>query len=131
MQLAAKKTGDKAGEATRSPASYLDDRMEDGEFRVDRSIYLDDALFDQEMKPLGITRSQWWVLAQLSRSLGTEGAEAGMAQTKLARILDMGKAPMTGLIDRLEASGVDKDYRGREKASDHAPTWVQLRAAEA
>jgi exodeoxyribonuclease-3 len=33
--------------------------------------------------------------------------------------------------DRLEASGVDKDYRGREKASDHAPTWVQLRAAEA
>lgn len=62
-------------------------------------------LFDQEMKPLGITRSQWWVLAQLSRSLGTEDAQAGMPQTKLARILDMGKAPMTGLIDRLEASG--------------------------
>ena len=28
--------------------------------------------------------------------------------------------------DRLTASGVDKDYRGREKASDHAPTWVML-----
>ncbi len=29
--------------------------------------------------------------------------------------------------DRLIASGVDKDHRGREKASDHAPTWVELR----
>jgi exodeoxyribonuclease-3 len=31
------------------------------------------------------------------------------------------------LADRLIAAGVDKDYRGREKASDHAPVWVQLR----
>ncbi len=29
--------------------------------------------------------------------------------------------------DRLEAVGVDKDHRGREKASDHAPVWVKLR----
>lgn len=29
--------------------------------------------------------------------------------------------------DRLMGAGVDKDYRGREKASDHAPTWVLLR----
>ena len=29
---------------------------------------------------------------------------------------------------RLLDAGVDKDYRGREKASDHAPTWVQLKA---
>jgi len=28
--------------------------------------------------------------------------------------------------DRLEASGVDKEHRGREKASDHAPVWVRL-----
>jgi exodeoxyribonuclease-3 len=28
--------------------------------------------------------------------------------------------------DRLLASGVDKAHRGREKASDHAPTWVEL-----
>jgi exodeoxyribonuclease-3 len=28
--------------------------------------------------------------------------------------------------DRLRDAGVDKDYRGREKASDHAPTWVRL-----
>ncbi len=29
--------------------------------------------------------------------------------------------------DRLEACGVDKAHRGREKASDHAPVWVRLR----
>jgi exodeoxyribonuclease-3 len=28
--------------------------------------------------------------------------------------------------DRLSAAGVEKDYRGREKASDHAPVWVEL-----
>jgi len=30
--------------------------------------------------------------------------------------------------DRLLDAGVDRDYRGREKASDHAPTWVTLAA---
>jgi len=29
--------------------------------------------------------------------------------------------------DRLADAGVDRDYRGRERASDHAPTWVVLR----
>ena len=31
------------------------------------------------------------------------------------------------LADRLVASGVDKEYRGRERASDHTPVWVELR----
>ena len=30
------------------------------------------------------------------------------------------------LADRLKACGVDKEYRGREKASDHAPVWIEL-----
>lgn len=29
--------------------------------------------------------------------------------------------------DRFVDAGVDKEYRGRERASDHAPTWVRLR----
>ncbi len=29
--------------------------------------------------------------------------------------------------DRLLDAGVDKDTRGKEKASDHAPTWITLR----
>ena len=27
---------------------------------------------------------------------------------------------------RLSATGVDRDHRGREKPSDHAPVWVEL-----
>lgn len=30
------------------------------------------------------------------------------------------------LADRLEAVGVDRDHRGRERASDHAPVWARL-----
>lgn len=31
------------------------------------------------------------------------------------------------VADRLQDAGVDRDYRGREKTSDHAPTWVTIR----
>ena len=57
-------------------------------------------LFDQEVKRLGITRAQWWALANLSRH-----EEEGMIQTDLARLLDVGKVTVGGLIDRLEGSG--------------------------
>jgi DNA-binding MarR family transcriptional regulator len=57
-------------------------------------------LFDQAVKPLGITRSQWWVLANLSRHPAT-----GVMQSELARNLDVGKVTVGGLLDRLEASG--------------------------
>jgi exodeoxyribonuclease III len=30
------------------------------------------------------------------------------------------------IADRLEAAGVDRQVRGWEKASDHAPTWIEL-----
>jgi exodeoxyribonuclease-3 len=30
------------------------------------------------------------------------------------------------LLPRLEAAGVNTEYRGRERPSDHAPTWVTL-----
>jgi len=56
--------------------------------------------FDQRMKPLGITRSQWWVLTGVSRH-----GQAGIAQTELAQVLDLGKVALTGLIDRLEKRG--------------------------
>lgn len=53
--------------------------------------------FDQRMKPLGITRSQWWVLSGVSRH-----GEEGITQTELANVLDLGKVALGGLIDRLE-----------------------------
>jgi exodeoxyribonuclease III len=30
------------------------------------------------------------------------------------------------LVERLTATGVDAEYRGREKPSDHAPVWISL-----
>jgi DNA-binding MarR family transcriptional regulator len=56
------------------------------------------SVFDEFMKPLGVTRSQWWVLAYLSR-------HDGMIQSDLANVLELGKAALGGLIDRLEAGG--------------------------
>jgi exodeoxyribonuclease III len=32
-----------------------------------------------------------------------------------------------GLAPRLEAAGVDRDMRGADHASDHAPAWIRLR----
>jgi len=58
-------------------------------------------LFDQSVKELGITRAQWWALANLSRH-----EPEGMVQSDLARLLDIGKVSVGGLIDRLEATGL-------------------------
>jgi MarR family transcriptional regulator, transcriptional regulator for hemolysin len=62
--------------------------------RLRRTIY------DQRLKPMGITRSQWWVLSNLSRHQGE-----GYMQIELARLLDVGKVTLGGLIDRLEENG--------------------------
>lgn len=55
-------------------------------------------MFDRALAPLGITRSQWWVLAFISR-------KDGLPQTRLANELDVGKVAVGALIDRLESSG--------------------------
>ena len=60
--------------------------------RMRRSAY------DQFMKPLGITRAQWWVLAHLSR-------HDGMMQTQLADVLEVGKASLGDVIESLETGG--------------------------
>lgn len=67
---------------------------------------------DRALKPLGITRSQWWVLAFLSR-------RDGMTQTALAADLDLTKVAVGGLIDRMETGGFverradERDARAR------------------
>lgn len=60
--------------------------------RMRRSAY------DQFMKPLGVTRAQWWVLAYLSR-------HDGMMQTQLADVLEVGKASLGDVIESLERNG--------------------------
>ncbi len=67
---------------------------------------------DRALKPLGITRSQWWVLAFLSR-------RDGMTQTALASDLDLTKVAVGGLVDRMETAGFverradERDARAR------------------
>jgi len=52
-------------------------------------------MFDRALAPLGITRSQWWVLAFISR-------KDGLPQTQLANELGRRKVGVGALIDRLE-----------------------------
>src|SRR5947207_4225279 len=72
--------------------------------------------FDRQVKALNVTRSQWWVLAYLSR-------QDGMTQTKLAEELDLGKVAIGGLVDRLEKTGL---VRREPDASDRRVNRVYL-----
>ena len=75
------------------------------EFRIGFLVHdvsrLRQILFDQAMKPHGVTRAQWWTLAQLSRA-----GDEGMAQAELARHLGLGKVAVGSMIDRLEGGGL-------------------------
>jgi DNA-binding MarR family transcriptional regulator len=54
--------------------------------------------FDRRVKSLGLTRSQWWVLNHLYRN-------DGITQSELAEILEVERATLGRLLDRLEAKG--------------------------
>jgi DNA-binding MarR family transcriptional regulator len=56
--------------------------------------------YDQQSRELGITRSQWWVLFNLSRHDG-----APPNQNELAASLELGSASVGELLLRLEKSG--------------------------
>lgn len=77
------------------------------------------AIFSESMKPLGITRAQWWVLGQLSR-------HDGMIQSDLASLLDLGRAALGSLIDRLEAAGL---VQRRGDVDDRRAKRIYLSAA--
>lgn len=54
--------------------------------------------YDRRMKELGLTRAQWWVLTHLYFN-------EGISQTELSSILDVERATLGRLLDRLEAKG--------------------------
>jgi DNA-binding MarR family transcriptional regulator len=75
--------------------------------------------FDERMKPLGLTRSQWWVLSCLVR-------EDGLTQTEMVNVLDVGKVTLSGILDRLEK----KDWvERRADANDRRARRVFLTSA--
>lgn len=54
--------------------------------------------FDRRVKALGLTRSQWWVLNHLFRN-------DGVTQSELADMLEIEKATLGRLLDRMEQKG--------------------------
>ena len=66
--------------------------------------------YDRRMKDIGLTRSQWWVLTHLYFN-------EGLSQTNLSDILEIERATLGRLLDRLEVKGwierrtVPKDRR--------------------
>ncbi len=94
-----KKTGAKSLRANAA------DEGTDEDWAIRLGFYIHDTsrlrrvIYDAALKPAGVTRSQAWVLAYLSRA-------DGMPQSELANQLDLGKVALGGLVDRLEAGGL-------------------------
>ena len=55
-------------------------------------------LYDRQMASIGLTRSQWWLLTCLF-------FKDGINQSELAILMDMEKAPLSRLLDRMEKKG--------------------------
>jgi MarR family transcriptional regulator, transcriptional regulator for hemolysin len=73
-------------------------------------------IFDRRVKALGLTRSQWWVLNHLFRNNGA-------TQSELADILEIEKATLGRLLDRMETKGW---IRREEHATDRRAKCVFL-----
>ena len=65
--------------------------------------------YDRRIRKLGLTRAQWWVLTHLYR-------RNGVTQTELAEILEIEKATLGRLLDRLEAKGwVRREHDAKDR----------------
>ncbi len=66
-------------------------------------------MFDREMQPLGLTRSQWWTLAHIYYY-------GRINQSELAGLLDIDKAAVTRIIARMTEKGWIESDRNPEDA---------------
>ncbi len=88
--------------------------------------------YDRRVRRFGLTRSQWWVITNLYRN-------DGLTQSELAETLDIERASLGRLLDRLEANGwvrrepCDKDRRAKRVrlASEVDPVMREMRAIAA
>ena len=76
-------------------------------------------VYDRRVRDLGLTRSQWWVLNYLFR-------HPGVTQSELAAILEVERATLGRLLDRLQAKGW---VRRADDARDRRAWRVHLTAA--
>ena len=72
--------------------------------------------FDRRVRALGFTRSQWWVLNHLFR-------KDGLTQSELADLLEVEKATLGRLLDRMEQKGW---IRREDDAADRRVRRVHL-----
>lgn len=88
--------------------------------------------FDRRVRSLGFTRSQWWVLNHLYRN-------DGLNQSELAELLEVEKATLGRLLDRMEQKGWirreadanDRRVRRVFLTDEVGPTMKAMRAAAA
>ena len=96
---------DSGGNMARDSEDLRDGESSDEDWAIRLGFYIHDTsrlrriIYNAALKPAGVTRSQAWVLAYLSR-------KDGMAQSDLAGQLDLGKVALGGLVDRLEAASL-------------------------
>jgi MarR family transcriptional regulator, transcriptional regulator for hemolysin len=76
-------------------------------------------VYDRRVRSLGLTRSQWWVLNYIFR-------HPGATQSELAAILEVERATLGRLLDRLQAKGW---VRREDDARDRRAWRVHLTAA--
>jgi DNA-binding MarR family transcriptional regulator len=67
-------------------------------FLINDAARLMRTIYDRRMRELGLTRSQWWVLTHLYFN-------EGISQTELSAILEIERASLGRLLDRLEEKG--------------------------
>tara|TARA_B110000027_G_scaffold21948_2_gene23503 strand:- start:2277 stop:2711 length:435 start_codon:yes stop_codon:yes gene_type:complete len=66
-------------------------------------------LYDRQMASIGLTRSQWWVLTYLR-------FKEGINQSDLASLLDIEKAPLSRLLERMEIKGwIIRKIEGKDR----------------
>ena len=88
--------------------------------------------YDRRVKRFGLTRSQWWVITNLYRN-------DGLTQSELAETLDIERASLGRLLDRLEANGwVQREPCSRDRrakrvrlTNEVGPVMREMRAIAA
>lgn len=92
--------------------------MEDLLFEINETARAIRRLFDQRVSAMGVTRSQWRVLARLKR-------EPGLRQVELADRLDMEPITLCRIVDRLEEAGL---VQRKSDPSDRRAWLLELTA---
>jgi MarR family transcriptional regulator for hemolysin len=70
-------------------------------FQITEVARLYRTTFDKKMKALGLDRSHWWLISFLCYFEGS-------TQQELAEVMDIGKAGLGKLVDRVEKEGLVK-----------------------